>query len=277
METYRSYVVSRTPSEEVIRHVYRHLHQYRYINLRAERRVRDDGSEYWETVKWIVYTYWATIEYREWLEVNDLIGPKREELKEVAGSAPPSSLAGSETFQRVTVNPAYYPRGLPEEQFPAGWGGREVRSYYVQPLEPPGPVEQVEVLDPPIQEVSWEEAYRALYELASVVSLVAGSVAVMTIGGPPGWALAAARVALVATGVSYVALYEETRYTGEWERLKEELIWGGMGFTLGGIAGQSRNLPAAVSMWILSLALKYMAGQPVENDDPQVIPDSFEP
>jgi len=80
VETYRSYVVSRTPSEEVIRHVYRHLHQYRYINLRAERRVREDGSEYWETVKWIVYTYWATIEYREWLEVNDLIGPKREEL-----------------------------------------------------------------------------------------------------------------------------------------------------------------------------------------------------
>ncbi len=91
-------------------------------------------------MKWIDYTYWATVEYREWLEVNDLIGPKREELKEVAGSAPPSSLAGSEAFQRVAVNPAYYPGGLPEEQFPVGWGGREVGSYYVQPLEPPGPV-----------------------------------------------------------------------------------------------------------------------------------------
>lgn len=161
VETYDSYVVSQTPSEEVIRHVYHHLHQYRFSNMRLERQVRDDGSKYWELVKHIDYTYWAIIEYEEWWEVNDLIGPKREEPVEVVGSAPPSRLTGSEAFERVMVNPAYYPSGLPDVEFPVGWGGREVETYYVQRPEPPGPLEQVEVLVPPIEEVSLE-AYQAL-------------------------------------------------------------------------------------------------------------------
>lgn len=86
--------------------------------------MREDGFEYWELVKEIDYTYWATIEHDEWWEVNDLVGPKREELDQEVGSAPGSWDVGDAA--EVVTNPLLYPGGLPDGQFPVGWGGQEV-------------------------------------------------------------------------------------------------------------------------------------------------------
>ncbi len=247
VETYKTYVVSQSPSEEILQHVYRHLHQYRYIDLRSERQVREDGFEYWELVKEIDYTYWATIEHDEWWEVNDLVGPKREEVDQEVGSAPGSWDVGDAT--EVVTNPLLYPGGLPDGQFPVGWGGQEVTSYQIEPPEKPGPAEQSEVLLPPIVDVSPVEAYRVLYEFLSFTGkALAGAAFVAAVLGTGG--LVALEVAPSLGTFSFAASGAAWAVGGQ----TGDAVALGMGGSLGFFAADiyAYDPIASLAFWALS-------------------------
>ncbi|MCL6581746.1 MAG: hypothetical protein K6U08_09070, partial [Firmicutes bacterium] len=101
-DTYSTREVSRTPAEIIREHTHRHYHQYFVWDFRRDLRVREDGWEYWETVRDEEYTTdWVLVGEDSWREVIDLVAWKQDALLGKAGPAPPSEVgSGSEVPAR---------------------------------------------------------------------------------------------------------------------------------------------------------------------------------